>query len=334
MSLLHHDGFDAGNAAGSSVGTYATRMGYVTTISGSMTGRLGTGVAAMNGTLIHSLGASPASVVVGVAYYRPTAAQGAPISLLDASGEQLTVNVAADGTIEVRRGSSSGTILSASASGVMLVTTWNYLELKATINDTTGSYELRVDGAVVLSGSGVDTKNQSTATVTRVQVGAGGNHAIDDWYILDTAGSAPWNDFLGPVQSLARMPTSEGTTIEWTPSTGTNNAALLDEVPANDDTDYNSAASASLLDLLNHTDVPVGSTIIGVSQRALVRKTDAGVASLKLVAYVDSTEYAGSSVAIADTYTYIKRLYETNPDTAAQWDEAGVNAAEFGYESV
>lgn len=334
MAIIWHDGFDA--AAGGTLATYMDRLGYTGTTSGALgTGRTGTGVSISNTIPKYILPSALTTIVVGVAFKVASLASRAIISLYDAVGVQVTLCIDTNGSLILRRGSTSGTILSQSANGLVTTASWSYYELKVTIDNSTGSYEVRRDGVEVFTGSGADTQNQTGSTVTLVELLGGGSGAdIDDFYVLDTTGSSPWNDFLGPVQSLAKMPTAEGSDIDWTPSTGTDNSATVDEKPANDDTDYNSAASASLIDLLVHDTVGAGDTIIAVSQRALVKKTDAGVASLQLLCRTNSTNFSGSSQAIPDSYTYLSRLYQVNPDTTGQWTASEVNAAEFGYESA
>jgi hypothetical protein len=72
---------------------------------------------------------------------------------------------------------------------------------------------------------------------------------------------------------------AEGATNDYTPSTGTNNAALVDDNPANDDTDYIESSTVGHIDYVEVSvspAIPAGSTISAVAVVTQDRKTDGG----------------------------------------------------------
>ncbi|RMG74297.1 MAG: hypothetical protein D6710_01910 [Nitrospirae bacterium] len=139
--------------------------------------------------------------------------------------------------------------------GVLEPNQWYYIELGVTIDNTTGSYELRINETPAVSGSG-DTQNVlSTSNADRVKFvldNQGGSIArrIDDIYILDgttdaTASGAgvPNNTFLGESFVEALYPVDDGavTTFSITPgATGTHADQVNDSngLAPDDDNSY------------------------------------------------------------------------------------------------
>ncbi|MGH9909671.1 MAG: hypothetical protein ACRD32_03445, partial [Nitrososphaerales archaeon] len=115
-------------------------------------------VDATGGALQRDVGSNLATIIIGAAMFRTSAgAAGQFIGIRDSTSDQLTVNLNADGSLEVRRGSSGGTLLGTSATGVFPANVWNYVEIKATIDNTVGVFQLRINGTTVLNLSGIDT---------------------------------------------------------------------------------------------------------------------------------------------------------------------------------
>jgi hypothetical protein len=111
-----------------------------------------------------------------------------------------------------------------------------YLELKVVIHDTTGSYEIRINGQTLVSQTNIDTKLTSDANVDRIRfgtfnsTGSGSDEGnrITDLYVCDDSGSVN-NTFLGPVRVLSLHPDADGDDEDWTLSSGTDSYALVNE---------------------------------------------------------------------------------------------------------
>ena len=57
---------------------------------------------------------------------------------------------------------------------------WYYMEVKVTIDDSAGAYEVRINGTTVASASGIDTRNSGTGLIDRVQFrGWTGGYGLD-----------------------------------------------------------------------------------------------------------------------------------------------------------
>lgn len=248
------------------------------------------------------------------------------ISLYDGPTEGVNLRLKADGEFEVYR---AGILLGTTSGAAIGIGNWGHIELKVKVHDTTGTVEFRINGVAKISLTGQDTKVGTNAYHDHVRfLGA---WEIDDIYILDSTGTVN-NDFLGNMKVLGILPTAEGDNIDFTPSTGTNNAAMVDENPTDDDTSFVEASGGGSKDLYQYGDVSgVGDLIAGVQINTDVKETDATTFDLVTVCKSGTTESDNVASPIGSTnYVTKTRIVELDPNTAAAWTAAGVNAAQFG----
>lgn len=294
------------------------------------------------GAAVKTLAPTGATAIVGMSVASNALTGGTAITLCQVlSGGTVQVSLVADTAASVlkvyRGGYTAGTLLGTSSA--FALGTVAYLELQVLLSTTVGTVTVRVNGVAVLTLTGLNTAATGVATWTSVALGqATGETAaaciltFDDLYVLDGSGSAPQNTFLGDVRVDARYPTAEGASAAWTPSSGTDNALLVDETAPNDDTDYTSAGTVGQTDTFVVQDAPVpGAVLYGVQHCLAMKKSDAGTCLVAPVVRHSSTDYVGSDLAPGTTYAYGLAVQATNPGTAAQWTEADFNAAEFGY---
>lgn len=246
---------------------------------------------------------------------------------------QMEARITAAGLLTVTR---NGTVLGTSAAA-LVANRWTYVELKVVINPSTGTYELRVDGANVVSGTGANTRATGSSTWDGLRLGdtaftGSFTKDYDDIYFLDGSGSFN-NDFLGDVRVDAYVTTANGNTSGSTPSTGTNRALNVDDAAPNGDTDYNTLAASGDKDTLVLTDLsPAGvGTVLGFQVLIYAAKTDAGAGSVCPVIRSGGTDYDGTATALSTTYGYARVPYDTNPATGVRMTESEFNAAELGY---
>jgi hypothetical protein len=235
-----------------------------------------------------------------------------------------------------------GTVLGTST--VQFATqTWQYIEIKATIHDTAGSFELRQNGITILSGTNVDTRNGGTGLLDEIYIwdtGGADNREnngayLDDLYVCNTAGSVG-NDFLGDTRIEYLAPTGAGTRTGFTPSAGSN-WSNVDEVPASD-TDYNSANTPGAMDLFQMANLSGNGLVRGVQTISRAKKDDAGFRKFKPAFFkasgLGSTDrwYTGTQVPVSDSYAFLPmQLLATSPDTGAAWTVDEINAIQYGY---
>ncbi len=343
MALLFLDGFESYNNQTDTGLQWVNVSGAPGSISAatSRTGSrsLNPGSGAMETRVLPVSGATG----VGGFAYNTTALTTARelIAFTEGTTIHLTLYLTTAGALAVYRGRfSGGTLLGTSAAGVIASNTWHYIEFKALIDNATGTYEVKVDETSVLSGTGADTQNAGTSTWDRLTLlgTAGVNQFFDDLYVCDGSGAAN-NDFLGNCQVEVLRPQTDavaaGTNAGFTPSTGTDHGALVDETTPNSDTDYNSGTAVGQKDTYNYPSVSLSGTIKGVKVAPFVKKTDAGPRTICTVVRSSGTDYDhATAISPATSYQFESQIWETDPATAAAWNSAGINAAEFGLKVV
>ncbi len=248
--------------------------------------------------------------------------------LLDNVTIHTGIVLQADGAIRIER---TATTLSTSATGVITAGTWHYIEFKCKINNTTGSYDCKVDGVSVTSGSSVDTQQTANAFSNRVQFSGTTLRDLlfDDIYILET-GTSPNNDFLGPQIVTSRVPDVDDTQ-NFTRSTGSVNYQLVDDDPHDTDATYVESGTSTTKDLYDYATVDSLSDIKCVQISTFVRETDGTDFTLITPVKSNVTETDDSAQAIAGTsYENLIRLLELDPDTSVAWIGSGIDAAKFG----
>lgn len=291
-------------------------------------------------TLEKSLTAGDATFILGFAFQPQTVAfSNSFVQLGDggigAGNIQVTLVALADGSLKLYRGTEgTGTLLGTSAVG-LITTTVQYVELKVTVGNS-GSFEVRVNGATAISATGVDTQNQAAAQWTIFGIGLsafGGSTYVDDLYVNDGTGSIN-NNFWGDTRIDVVYPDGDGASSGWTPSTGTAHYSLIDESAPNGDTDYNSTATINAIDEVTIGNTPMpDNTIRSVQALASAKKTDAGAATMALMARQDAVDYVGTTASPGTSYAYVRQVYERAPDTSI-WSATIFNAMQFGYKRL
>ncbi len=250
---------------------------------------------------------------------------------------QVWVRVNTDGTLSVLRGS---TVLG-TTSAALSVGVFNYIEIKAVINGTTGSVTIKTNGTQTLNVTGANTANAGGTTWNEVVLSKPAVNTntiawdIDDIVIMDGSGSYN-NDFLGDVRVDALRPSAAGNSNGSTPSTGADRSATVDETLANGDTDYNTFAAVNDKDTYAFTNCPnSGATVYGVQMNMWAKKADAGGATIVPVARISGTDYDGTAVNPTTGYTDLTTVWERSAvDGTTAWTTAVIDAAEFGIKKT
>lgn len=222
--------------------------------------------------------------------------------------------------------------------------TWVYLEMNITVRDgVNGAYEIRLDGVVDSSGSGLNMADNGTdgwdVFAQRWSTTLSTRLAYDDIYVCDGTG-AKNNDFLGPSVVEGVEVDLEGTTIEWAPASGVNNANMVDDPGGSNPVDinnHNGSDTDTEKDLFTYTDLQeITGTIHGIQIGTQMAMAAAGTRTVKTVYRdPDTTEADGAShVVSATSYDEFTEVFDDNPASAAAWDVADIDGGEFGYEVV
>jgi hypothetical protein len=257
------------------------------------------------------------------------------VKAIDNATQQVDLRMDSGGHLFVTR---NGTTLGTSGT-VVSNNTEHYIEFKFKVDPTTGTYDVQLDGVNVLTGTGANTRNSANSTVDRFTIGnestgTSGTY-IDDLYICDGTGSAPQNTFLGDSRVDALTPSANGTNNDFTTSTGVNHAANVDEIPPNDDTDYNFSSTVGHKDSYAFTDLShTPSVIYGLEISFRARKDDAGSRTLAPLTRHSGTDYFGTTVVLPTGYQTFREYQIVNPGTAAAWTKTDINAAEWGAKVI
>lgn len=307
----------------------------------SVTGRFGVGLAARCNrwnNWFMDLASSGAEAIVGFGF-KPNSNDSEGIMALAEGGTTHFWLWTNNGKVIAMNGARSVTY--ATSDYTLPLNGWVFLEVRVKVHDTLGEVEVRADGAVILSITGIDTRNGGTGVVNRAYFGVGPNgannsgvaYAYDDTYAVIVDGVEP-QDFLGDVRVDTLMPNGAGSQTDFTPLAGAN-YQNVDEATADDDTTYNSGDTAGQRDLFALDDHPVSAgSVYGLQVTGTLRKDDAGTRTAHLLVKSGATVAASGDIAVGTTYAMPRQIHQQNPDTTADWTLAEVNALEAGYEVV
>jgi hypothetical protein len=209
---------------------------------------------------------------------------------------------------------------------------WHLVELYVSISNT-GAIQSKIDGVADIDYSG-DTQPGAGTTIAKVEFRQMGGPAHNPYFYVDDITIAT-GDWIGDVRyDAALVPTADTAVKGWTPSTGADNYALLDELPPSD-TDYVSSGSAGAKDLYemsNWTPVDSSYTVEFLVDWIRARKGTAADQQIRSVVKSGSTESSGGSIPLSVTYRYYQRILATDPDTSAVWDTDGIDPLQAGQE--
>jgi hypothetical protein len=344
MAVLFIDGFDHyqlspyTDAAGGTVNDFQLKgwdngnaiLNYIVSPRFAR-GGTGMGLANMNaGAFTWRPITAGRTFVIGLACRFPSAPDSQIFGLRDSGGSDI-VDVRGNGAgkLQVTR---AGTVLATSTNSVSSGV-WYYLELKVTINSSTGAYELRVDGTStnwVPAASGANTGNADAA---RFYIWGGKTNSwMDDLYIAN--GTAPNNDFMGPCKVATLRPAGPGNHSDWTGNGGVNFANVGEVVP-DGDTTFNQSATANQIDTFVFDELPASSGSVYAVQHSILAKKDAGAArTIAPLQRSGGTDYAGGTQSLTTSYAFVREVLDVNPADSAAWAVSDVNDAEFGYKLI
>lgn len=259
--------------------------------------------------------------------------------------------------LQVRRGS---TVL-ATSTKIFEFSTWYYIEVKATIHPSTGSFEMRWWGVHSTSATvdtfngatltGINTASQGTAGADRLRIllssapltGGSDEVMMDDLYVLDSTGGS-MNNYLGKQIIEAMIPNANGNSIQWDLAGGA--ASVADAWGEPGDTQGTAEDDKRLTsDTLNEIELadyaPLANIrLVGV--RGILLHTNHKMdtsGNRNLHPRLRKTtgtpaEVSGTTINVSSTnYTGSSELFALDPNTAAAWVIADLNAYQFGMQT-
>ncbi len=267
------------------------------------------------------------TLVVGFAYKHQGTDSSAGQPLIQfISGTQVEAELEIDNMGSLFANRDTNTQLAESSDRLRLGT-WSHIEIKYVLHDSTGVFQVRINGQNVINETNVDTRVSGTA-IEEVRLWAHEYGAFDDIYIYDDNGGAPTLQGSRVVENL--LPTSDDTS-QWTPSTGSDHYALVNDSTINDTT-YISHGTINEVDDWNYSNIiEIDGGILGLAQYTRVSTNDGGIRTVNALCESNSTEDLDSSVH-SEGFETTYRIIDEDPDTSTAWTLSGVNAATFGVE--
>jgi hypothetical protein len=344
MAVVLMEGFDhypagSSTAAGGLSGRWAVSTTTAWTfpagrIAGLCARRSGSGAITMDRALPSEL----TSLAVGVAFHIDTAAPGSAtqefISLRSSGGAQLVIGVTTTGLLQVGRASFSSILGTEAEGNPLQAEAWYYLEIEAVIHGSTGSVKVYKNGAEVINVSGVNTKGQSQDGVSTLRLRMPGTAAwaassFDDVYVADAATR------LGDSRVITLVPDSDTADKDWSPSSGQDNYAMVDEEQVDGDTSYVASSTPGDLDFYTMGNLGVTpETIHAVQLMMCACKDDAATREVRLKLKSGATVEDGPTQALSTSYQYFHEIYDADPDAEGPWTATAVDAMQAGVETV
>jgi len=223
---------------------------------------------------------------------------------------------------------------------------WQWVEIAFTFHNSAGAVQIYVDGTQVVNETGLDTNRDaggndslgaiSYASQGRIPTDNADKHSYNDVIVWDDSGSNINTFPLGPQRVATLRPDAEGTTIQFTPQTGTDNSAMVDEVGGADVSTYNESSTVGHIDMYTVDNLAFTPTTVNAVQvSAQVEATSTTDREFKLKADDGTTIGASGDMQTPNggTEYWQNHIWELNP-TGAAWTETTVNGMEIGIEVV
>lgn len=225
---------------------------------------------------------------------------------------------------------------------------WYLLELHYKLPSTPGGSDGRLDLKIegTSEGSWVgNTAPLGSTAITRVYWWGNGQglqwNNYDDLAINDNSGASD-NSWCGDGYVLALRPNAQGASNQWlrndTNLAAANNYDRVSEVPPDNATSYVYSQTVGNKDFYNVPDLAgllPADAIRRLWVSAYASEAVAGGDAFQVGLYINSTEYWSTNQVLTTLWQAFQGpVYNTNPNTAAAWTQADVNALQVGIKVV
>lgn len=285
--------------------------------------------------IFRGLGGDYRTLVAGMAVYPASlggTAGGSLIAFLSTTIIQIKLSLTETGHLKVSRNTTShnhgsGTLLGASPDPLPLEA-WSHVEFRVYLDSTNGEWEVRLNGATWFSGTGNTINSGNTANTVRLGGLSSCTAYYDDFNLRFAAGYEP-GGFFGDCKVLTRLPDGPGSAAQLTSSSGNPNWQNVNTALP-DLATYNHSLTPGDKDLYAFAALNDPGAIRAVQVNLLANKSDAGLRLIVPRIKSGATEEAGAAQALSTDNRYYTRSWEVDPNTAAAWTAANLDAAEFG----
>lgn len=208
--------------------------------------------------------------------------------------------------------------------GVGLDANLHHVEVKLFSDASVGTCQIKIDGSLIYDGSGLDTGGSDITSVSFGSANSSDTYR-DNIFLAD--------DWQGELKSYLLKPNSD-TSVSWTPSAGSDNYAMVDDVGHDGDTTYVETNVLNNVDLYGFENISTDVTVKAAAINVVARKLDVGDRAIKQTARQDATDYLLNEIVLATGYPSTngsaqRQVLNLCPDGTA-WTPAKLNAIDWG----
>jgi len=241
--------------------------------------------------------------------------------------QQVTFVITSTGAIRAYRGTTAGTVLGTSASGMVNAGFLAHFEFHVKVHSTDGEVTVWRNGTQILAITNANTQEQASTGIDQigwVLSNAVYNSGVDSKFGANFISTTRLN-----VSRIITLSPQADDSVTWTPTSGSDNFAMLDSTTIDSATEV-ATATLNNVDRYVMTDMPLApQTIHAVQWRGVGRRS---LSDTRLQPYfiVATDEMLGSNLDPGSVgHRPIQQVFHTQPDTTA-WTTAALNSMRMG----
>lgn len=252
------------------------------------------------------------------------------------SNNYITIILANNGTAQLWIGQGSSATLVASSVNTFSIDEW--VDLRMRVNVLNGEIQAYANDENFFTGfdAAYPSGNITALEMGEIAVPSAGSTLSDGrYYWSDIILSYDGPD-LGRTALLYLFPNADETAQDWTPASGSDGYAMLDDNLASSVTEYVEASSVG--DISQFDVQAPGISVFGlyaVAIQSFQTKTTTATAETDFVLTVNGTDYNSPAQNLSDaSYVLEDYIWDQNPDTSAQWQVSDIAGLRMGFEKV
>jgi hypothetical protein len=226
--------------------------------------------------------------------------------------------------------------------GLILPKVWTHFECYVKVHATAGVVRVRINGAEVVTLTGVNTFNPyyggtEVSAWNEWAIGSESSSAgrrIDDVMQYDDFDNGDGvTDFLGDLTGEAIVASGVGASSQWTRNSGATNVSCVDENPADGDTTYVEDGTVGHVD--TYTVAPLTRIVDGIKAVQVMttaRKSGTGTRAIATILRSGGTNYFGPTNYLGSDYGMTIAAFPKDPATGGDWSSMAVGGAEIGQQ--
>lgn len=263
------------------------------------------------------------------------------LAFYDGATIQCNLRVYSDGHFQLCSGSGTTTLGSASATGLIAANTWCHVQVKITINNTTGVIELVVNDTgshtLAINSTGLNNRSSANNFLNQIEFNSmiNGNCYYDDLWILDTSAASPLNTYLGIKQCKGEKASANSGTSghnQWAPTNPQNDNHLNVGNAPFSSSQYNAAMTPGQYDMFAFP------TLAAVSVSFVTAWVECGLENAGAPHTVKIECDSGGTIAesasitpgVVATPSFVNECFIVDPATSSAWTVSAAQSAELG----